>query len=185
MLEEVSVGLLSQGTGIFGGLILLDHRENAFTVPVNRASSILAGVLATAVLSVWLGQRGVGARELVGAALVMGAMLVLSVPTLLKARRARAEAGSPTASSSGQGLGEGTCPGAGGYFAASYRCTVSTGQWARATSFCATLPSSRRGRPRRPWVPMMMRSCLPSSASRRTVEAASPTTTLVLEGNAP
>lgn len=89
MLEEVCVGLLSQGTGVFGGLILLDHRENAFTVPVNRASSILAGVLATAALSVWLGQRGVGPRELTGAGLVMAAMLVLSVPTVLKARRER------------------------------------------------------------------------------------------------
>ena len=92
MLEEVSIGVLSQGTGIFGGLILLDRRENAFTVPVNRASSILAGVLATAVLSVWMGQRGVGTREVIGAVLVMGAMIVLSVPTLLKARR---EATSP------------------------------------------------------------------------------------------
>ena len=38
LLEEVTVGLLSQGTGMFGGLILLDSRENAFTVPVNRAA---------------------------------------------------------------------------------------------------------------------------------------------------
>jgi hypothetical protein len=92
LLEEVSVGLLSQGTGIFGGLILLDRRENAFTVPVNRASSILAGLLATAVLSVWMGQRGVNTREMIGAVLVMGAMIVLSAPTLMKARR---EATSP------------------------------------------------------------------------------------------
>ncbi|KFE70516.1 hypothetical protein [Hyalangium minutum] len=105
MLEEVSIGLLSQGTGIFGGLILLDHRENAFTVPVNRASSILAGVLATAVLSVWLGERGVDARELMGALLVMIAMGVLSIPTLTQARRARAAAGSPTPPVSGQGQG--------------------------------------------------------------------------------
>jgi len=105
MLEEVSIGLLSQGTGVFGGLILLDRRENAFTVPVNRASSILAGVLATEVLSVWLGQRGVGGRELVGALLVMVAMAVLSVPSLLTARRARAAAGSATPSVSGQGQG--------------------------------------------------------------------------------
>jgi hypothetical protein len=103
ILEEVSIGLLSQGTGIFGGLILLDRRENAFTVPVNRASSILAGVLATAVLSVWLGQRGVDGRELVGALLVMIAMAVLSVPTLMKARQARAAAGSAAGSATGRG----------------------------------------------------------------------------------
>jgi hypothetical protein len=93
MLEEVSIGLLSQGTGIFGGLILLDHRENAFCVPVNRASSILAGVLATWGLSVWLGQRGVGPNEAVGAVLVIAAMAVLSVPTVLRARQARSAAG--------------------------------------------------------------------------------------------
>jgi hypothetical protein len=88
VLEEVGIGLLSQGTGIFGALILLDRRENAFTVPVNRASSILAGVLATAALSVWLGQRPVDPRELLGAGLVMVAMIVLSAPTLWKARKA-------------------------------------------------------------------------------------------------
>jgi hypothetical protein len=88
VLEEVGIGLLSQGTGIFGALILLDRRENAFTVPVNRASSILAGVLATAALSVWLGQRPVDPRELLGAGLVMVAMIVLSAPTLWTARKA-------------------------------------------------------------------------------------------------
>ncbi|MCY1077959.1 hypothetical protein [Archangium lansingense] len=88
VLEELLVGVLSQGTGIFGGLILLDHRENSFCVPVNRASSIVAGVVATGLLSVLLGLPGVGTRESVGAALVMGAMLVLSLPAVLQARRA-------------------------------------------------------------------------------------------------
>ncbi|WP_223748711.1 hypothetical protein VZQ01_41885 [Myxococcus faecalis] len=90
LLEEMLVGLLSQGTGIFGGLILLDARENAFSVPVNRASSVLAGVVATLGLSLWLGLPGVGPRELLGAALVMVAMTVLAVPTVLAARRREA-----------------------------------------------------------------------------------------------
>lgn len=95
MLPELFVGLLSQGTGIFGALILLDHRENTFTVPVNRASSVLAGVLATWGLSHWLGLPGAKAGELVGAAMVTAAIIVLSVPSLLRARRARqAAAGS-------------------------------------------------------------------------------------------
>jgi hypothetical protein len=46
----VLIGLFSQGTGIFGALVLLDARENTFSVPVNRASSILSGVLATVAL---------------------------------------------------------------------------------------------------------------------------------------
>jgi len=95
---EVAVGLLSQGTGIFGALILLDGRENAFCVPVNRASSVLAGVLATGVLAVTLGQPGAGPLELVGAALVIAAMAVLAVPTVLAARRkAGAQAASAAA----------------------------------------------------------------------------------------
>ncbi|MCP3138087.1 hypothetical protein [Pyxidicoccus xibeiensis] len=89
LLEEVLVGLLSQGTGIFGGLILLDSRENAFTVPVNRASSVLAGVLATWGLSAWVGLPGVGVGELAGASLLVGAMAVLAVPTVLAMRRPR------------------------------------------------------------------------------------------------
>jgi len=91
MFPELFVGVLSQGTGVFGALILLDHRENSFTVPVNRASSVLAGVLATWGLAHWLGLPGVSLSELAGAALVMAAILILSVPSLLKARRASRE----------------------------------------------------------------------------------------------
>jgi len=88
--HEVAVGLLSQGTGIFGGLILLDARENSFTVPVNRASSVLAGVVASGGLAAWLGLPGMGARELAGAGLVIAAMAVLALPAVLAARnRAR------------------------------------------------------------------------------------------------
>jgi len=89
LLEEVLVGLLSQGTGIFGGLVLLDARENSFTVPVNRASSVLAGVVATTALSIGWGLPGVGGLELAGASLLIAAMAVLAVPTVLAARRKR------------------------------------------------------------------------------------------------
>nr|WP_253899784.1 hypothetical protein [Corallococcus carmarthensis] len=85
---ELAVGLLSQGSGIFGGLVLLDARENSFTVPINRASSVFAGVGATFVLSVWLGLPGVGVRELAGAALVTVAVAALAVPGVLAARAA-------------------------------------------------------------------------------------------------
>lgn len=80
----ILIGVLSQGTGIFGALVLLDKRENSFSVPVNRASSLLAGVVATT--SLWL--LGVGKpldwREAVGAGLVISAIGVLSAPTLFK-----------------------------------------------------------------------------------------------------
>jgi hypothetical protein len=86
--EAIVVGLLSQGTGIFGGLILLDRRENTFCVPVNRSSSILAGVCASYALAILLGERAPHASELVGAALIVVAILFLTVPGVLAKRRA-------------------------------------------------------------------------------------------------
>jgi hypothetical protein len=81
VLAGVAIGVLSQGTGIFGALILLDGRENAFCVPVNRASSVLAGVLAsTALFALGLEQR-MPTSELFGAAFVLGAIVVLAMPT--------------------------------------------------------------------------------------------------------
>jgi len=38
LVPGIVIGLLSQSTGVFGALILLDGRENAFCVPVNRAT---------------------------------------------------------------------------------------------------------------------------------------------------
>ncbi|MFO0594033.1 MAG: hypothetical protein U0228_01980 [Myxococcaceae bacterium] len=81
------IGVLSQGTGIFGALVLLDKSENSFSVPVNRASSLLAGVVAT--LTLWA--LGIGKvlpiSEAVGAGLVVAAIGVLSVPPILAKRR--------------------------------------------------------------------------------------------------
>ena len=88
--EVLLVGLLSQGTGVFGGLILLDGRENSFCVPVNRASSILAGVCASLSLALLLGRRMPGPTELVGAGLVVAAIVVLSLPSILAKRGAKA-----------------------------------------------------------------------------------------------
>ena len=86
------IGVCSQGTGIFGGLILLDRRENTFCVPVNRASSILAGLVGSLVLTLWLGAPVPAWPELVGAALMVGAIVALTVPPGLAKRRAKAAA---------------------------------------------------------------------------------------------
>lgn len=87
LLPTIIVGLLSQGTGIFGGLILLDRRENTFCVPVNRASSVLAGIVASACLTLFLAQPRLPTSEIVGACLVVAAILVLALPGVLEARR--------------------------------------------------------------------------------------------------
>jgi drug/metabolite transporter (DMT)-like permease len=83
----ILIGFFSQGTGIFGGLILLDRRENTFCVPVNRSSSILAGVIASLSLALILGQRAPSAYQLTGAAMIIGAILFLTVPALVEKRR--------------------------------------------------------------------------------------------------
>ncbi len=87
------IGLLSQGTGIFGGLILLDNRENTYCVPVNRSSSILAGVIASYSLTLFLGQRAPRPGELIGAALIICAILFLTIPPMLEKRRQTAPPG--------------------------------------------------------------------------------------------
>jgi len=89
LLIGLLIGITSQGTGIFGGLILLDKRENTFCVPVNRASSILAGLIATLALVVLLGGRMPAWPELVGAALMVCAIGALTVPPALEKRRLR------------------------------------------------------------------------------------------------
>lgn len=82
LVPAIVIGLFSQGTGIFGALVLLDGRENAFCVPVNRASSVLAGVVASAILAaIGLG-AGVPHAELAGAVLVLGAIVALAAPSL-------------------------------------------------------------------------------------------------------
>lgn len=78
----VAVGLFSQGTGIFGGLVLLSKEENSFCVPVNRASSVLAGISATAVLALAGRQDGGSTgKELAAAAILAIALAVLAMPS--------------------------------------------------------------------------------------------------------
>lgn len=83
----IVIGLFSQGTGMFGGLILLDRRENTFCVPVNRASSVLAGVLATMVLWLVAGARAPSLSEMSGAMLIIAAIAVLSTGSLKLCRK--------------------------------------------------------------------------------------------------
>ena len=67
--------------------------EGRSVVYLYRASSILAGVCASFLLYLLFAKRPPGLIELFGAALVIGAILVLSLPSVLKKRRAKAAAG--------------------------------------------------------------------------------------------
>ena len=83
--SAVLIGVLSEGTGIFGTLVFLDHSENTFSVPVNRCASILAGVVASVALALWLGAGWPSAYELAGGGLVVLAILVLTLAPAVQA----------------------------------------------------------------------------------------------------
>ncbi len=83
----IALGVLSQGTGVFGSLIFLDRRENSFCVPVNRSSSVLAGILASWWVATIPGQTPPSASQLAGAAIIVVAILFLSLPPWREARR--------------------------------------------------------------------------------------------------
>lgn len=87
VLETMVIGVFSQGAGIFGTLVFLDKRENTFSVPVNRASSILAGVVATAGLAWWLDLAPPSVMQLIAVALVVVAIVILSVVPIMERRR--------------------------------------------------------------------------------------------------
>jgi hypothetical protein len=76
------MGLFSAGTGMFGSLIFLDHRENTFCIPLNRASSLLAGMGASLLMQVIFGTAAPRSAEILGALLVGVAMLVVARPGL-------------------------------------------------------------------------------------------------------
>jgi len=81
------IGVFSYGTGLFGSLIFLDKRENTFTVPANRASSILAGVLATYLLYIYYGQKPPNIYHLTGAALIIFAIIFLMYRSMIEKKR--------------------------------------------------------------------------------------------------
>jgi hypothetical protein len=85
----VLVGIFSQGTGIFGSLIFLDKRENTFCVPVNRSSSVLAGIIAAFWVSAYPNQSAPAWTQLAGASIIILAILFLTIPPMMEKRRLR------------------------------------------------------------------------------------------------
>jgi len=90
--QIVWIGLTLTVLSVLSIMILLDPRENAYCVPLERAASLIAGV-GGAVLMAWLwGQTMPRSSELIGAAILIAAICVLSLAPRLSARSARAEA---------------------------------------------------------------------------------------------
>jgi protein-tyrosine-phosphatase len=78
MIASFVVGVFYAGLCVFGTLIYLDRRENTYCVPLNRSSSLLAGVIASYGLAVVFGQALPSASELASAGLIVAAILLLS-----------------------------------------------------------------------------------------------------------
>lgn len=81
------VGATSQLTGVFGALVLLDARENSYCVPVNRGSSIVAGVVGALILAALDIAGRPSAIELAGAGWVVLAVAVLAAGPRIVADR--------------------------------------------------------------------------------------------------
>ncbi len=64
---------------VVAAIILLDHRENTYCVPLERSASILAGLGAAYVLFWFFGKAAPTGAELFGAVLLIIAIVVLSI----------------------------------------------------------------------------------------------------------
>ena len=78
---------------IFSILILLNPRENAYCVPLERASSLLAGVGGSLILAAWWGLKAPTPAELVGALILIVAIVLLSVAPRLRTAAAAPQPG--------------------------------------------------------------------------------------------
>ncbi len=83
----ILIGVLSQGTGVFGTLVFLDKNENTYCIPVNRSSSIIAGVIASFLLTLFPGINPPATSQLIGAGLIVFAILFLTIPPALAKRK--------------------------------------------------------------------------------------------------
>ena len=72
------IGALYACLFVFGTLVYLDRRENTFCVPLNRGSSLLAGIVAASALAWSLGSPPPAPSLLAAAAIVLLALLLLS-----------------------------------------------------------------------------------------------------------
>lgn len=82
------IAVLSFAQSVLAATILLDPRENSFCVALERSGSVLGGLAAAYVLSLFFAQPAPTPAELVGAILLIAAVVLLSVAPRLAKRRA-------------------------------------------------------------------------------------------------
>jgi protein-tyrosine-phosphatase len=78
VIPALVIGALYAALYCFGTLIYLDCRENTFCIPLNRSSSLLAGVGASFALAHLFGLGGLSQAQLASAAMIVVALLFLS-----------------------------------------------------------------------------------------------------------
>lgn len=86
LLPALAIGALYGLLSVFGTLIYLDRNENTYAVPINRSTSLLAGVAAGFALTLLFRVAPPSGHQLVGAALLLGAAAVLAMGPRLAAR---------------------------------------------------------------------------------------------------
>ncbi|QJU59065.1 hypothetical protein HL653_16000 [Sphingomonas sp. AP4-R1] len=94
MLWLVGIAITLTIVSIFAAVILLDARENAYCVPMERAASLIAGIGGAILLAMFWGLPWPSSADLTGAVILIAAIVLLSVAPRLttSVRRARAEA---------------------------------------------------------------------------------------------
>lgn len=84
------IGLTLTIVSVFAIIILLDPRENAYCVPLERAASLVAGVGAALILAWVWGLKFPRPAELIGAGILIAAIILLSVAPRLATKPATA-----------------------------------------------------------------------------------------------
>ena len=72
------IGVLYGFLGVFGSLIYLNRRENTFSIPVNRCSSLVSGVLASFILAFLFEGQAVSSTQISCAVFIVIALLFMS-----------------------------------------------------------------------------------------------------------
>jgi len=81
------IGALYGCLYFFGTKIYLDRRENTYSIPLNRCSSLLSGLVASFGLTLFLGLKPPSGYQLAGAGIIFIALAILMVSALQAYRR--------------------------------------------------------------------------------------------------
>ena len=92
ILPLFAIGATLTVISVLSIVILLDARENAYCVPLERAASLVAGVGGALLLAWFWGLPQPRDAELIGAAILIGAIVLLSIAPRLSQRMAPARA---------------------------------------------------------------------------------------------